>query len=280
MKKVNRARLRVLISTMAPIWLSGCMTYRWEARPPDQEINAEKAAWAIEAKKNEIAWKAGQKKRDAEIKAAKKVEGEIPNIIEIEPIDDIVINQRSAHNYFRITNKSKDIIYVNYRRSVIDAAGRSHRVVSGETKKIHEDRDSPDTPIAPGGFAEISLFPADTEPPDDYQIKVVYRLALTRSDSSSVFAVFRAKKPIDFPSGPDVSCPIERTYFRSDAHWADQALCYSTFILAGGWCWFISPRDSDFEQANELAKIMLGNRVTAIYRGRMSLDLPEKSLCD
>lgn len=69
-----------------------------------------------------------------------------------------VVRSKDYPSKFFVTNQTDAMLYVSYKDSAVEINGESFRVVSGETFIRNSDRDSSDTPVAPGSDAAIQFF--------------------------------------------------------------------------------------------------------------------------
>jgi hypothetical protein len=186
----------------------------------------------------------------AEITDVSTGEPNVPQFVKIQPT--------KIRNHFMVTNLTDKVVTVVYRQSVIQADGISLRVISGETRGINRDRDSPDVVIAPQTTAEISLYSEDSANSEKIikgQFKELkFRIAVKLGDQAVQYAVMDGGKSNEFTT--EIS--------QNEKLW-----CYVTGIFYGGYCWLIKPDDEDRlaaqKKANELYQ---GRAKDIIYIGK------------
>lgn len=228
-RKALRSAASVVQILLVAATTSGCLTYKWKVTEADLKV-------------------------EAPIKEAAK--DQVPAFAEIKHFG------KNANHFF-VTNKSQEVIFVSYASSVAEVL-TSVRVISGETMGMHKDRDSPDTPIAPGSSAEVSFYSDDKLTSalmvDPGEATYTLRIALKGPGGKLDYAIMNCSgsgKKVD--EGPMV---------RTHAGAADQLACYLTGIIYGGWCWFVSPGDKDTDIAKKAAKEKYGDKAGIEYAGR------------
>lgn len=155
-----------------------------------------------------------------------------------------VTRASNGGNYFAVTNVGHEPIFVSYRESIAEVGLQSIRVVSGDTRRMHNDMTPPDVPIAPGSTALVSFY--DAEEQHDLVTngkEARFRIALRTTAGNIVYAVMQ----------PKAAHPPASTFVTSASD-GDKVACYVTAFLYGGWCWFVHPGDSDRIAAEERAR--------------------------
>ncbi len=210
--------MRKAVSLLAlSMSLSGCFTYHWQVT--DAEVQPEKGL-----------------PKDT-----------IPAFISVQRDTD-------DPHHFRFQNKSDGVVFVSYKESVAEFGGRSLRVIAGDTKMIHVDQNSPDSPIAPHSTADIALYAQSSyEGGNSYKDQsaddnlLTFRVALTTSGKPTQFAVIHSR----FREESD-DCDTIVTEAPSDR----RIKC----ILTLGFMCPKAPTESDIEAAQKQAKEECGSR--------------------
>ncbi len=170
----------------------------------------------------------------------------------------VKIDSTARRNHFKVTNLTDDMVTVSYRQSVIQVGDSSLRAISGETRGINTDRDSPDIVIAPRTASEISLYSEDS----DKSQKIVrgtlrdvkFRIAMKLADKPMEYAIISGE-----PSNE----------FTTEASQHEKMFCYLTGLFYGGYCWFIRPSEDDRAEAKRRAEEIFNTKVKEIrYLGR------------
>lgn len=225
------ARMILLISTS--LTFTSCLTYRWQAHVPEDQLASP---------------------------APKPVQpaNQVPKFVKIEPM-------KSRGNHFMVSNLSQEMVYVSYKQSVVEFAGSSYRVVSGETRGINRDRDSPDTPIAPNTTAEVSFYTEDNTTSELMQkgsAAINYRVAIRKEDKKPKYAILHGTSADEKKE--------KELLFTTESQGNNRLACYITGILYGGWCWFVHPTEEDHKIAEEKGKSKYGPQTTVEYQGRQN----------
>lgn len=170
----------------------------------------------------------------------------------------VKIESTGRRNHFKVTNLTDDMVTVSYRQSVIQVGDSSLRAISGETRGINTDRESPDLVIAPKTASEISLYSEDS----DKSQKIVNG---KMKDVKFRIALKWAEKPVEYAiiEGGSIN------EFTTEANQNEKILCYATGIFYGGYCWFLRPSEEERIQAKKQAEEIFKAPVKDIrYLGR------------
>ena len=224
----------LLLAVFVTLTLSSCLSYRWEAHKSEDSL--------------------------AERETPEGPADVVPKFVTITSI-------KSPANHFTITNHSTEVIYVSFKQSVVDFAGRSWRVISGDTIKLHSDRDSPDLPIAPKTFAVVSFYSDDRDTAArmvDGSALINYRIAVREGDKKTETAILYGH------NAPNKLI----TLFTTKVGRTDRVACYITAIAYGGWCWFIQPNLEDYKIAEHKALGLFGPGTKTIYNRRVLRAIP------
>ena len=206
---MKRFAWAVLLAALA-FNLEGCLTYRWRVEEPTLTTAPPKP--------------------------------DQPALIETPA----VYGSRAGFGDFRIENRSTGVVYASPDRSMMEYAGRSYRLITGERRVINSDLPAPDVPIAPGSSILLGLYPADGSP--IYRgVDVRYRIAISDGTSLSYLVIDTWNAPIQ-----------EDVTVATRASAGDRWGCYITGILYGGWCWFVAPDEDDEKAAKEAAATTFG----------------------
>lgn len=225
---------RVFIISALAVSLSGCFVYHWEA----------------------------YQEREVEVDAKPQPAlpgNELPKYLRVE-------RTGLAANEFLFFNDSDEMIFVEFRNSAAQFGNTSHRVVSGASRVINTDRDSPDTPIAPKTSAKVAFYtPDEGEIMSSLRVMNVghgiYRIAIRRQSGKTDFAVIHSRANPK-PEKTKTEEFLKGT-FTTGAPAEDRWLCYlSAFVF----CPFIEP--SDYSEALAIAKKKFGDDVEVRYVGK------------
>jgi hypothetical protein len=200
-------------------------------------------------KNNESKIKDHQRKRRevalANIELEKK--NVIPNGVQIE-VDDLP-------NHFIIRNGMNEDLFIEFERSSMVRGNKSFRVVSGKTRKLDQNRTVPDQIIASGTQAEVSFY---SDEGSSFLSTVYDKLNISFSVGNKRYKIEKFRElsanPPDLEKKPETY--LGRVSYLSTT---EKHLCGWTFILYGGYCWFIGDADeSDFEAARQIASSRYG----------------------
>lgn len=155
----------------------------------------------------------------------------------------ITVEHGADPHHFTVHNNSASTVFISFRESVMEASGKSHRVVSGETKQLHADQDSPDTPIAPATSADVSFYSDTLSSLEEGQV-VKFRIAL-RQQGKETQAILHSRLEVEEEEEKD----LKFTTHEQDT--ASRVLCVATI---GIWCRLKLPTQQDRDDANQKAK--------------------------